>query len=585
MQILLTWEQADLLSGLRRALKLCANKGKICLFIDGLDEFEGEEGTVIGLMREIADLSPNIKLCVSSRPWAAFEKAFHNIPHILLQDLTRQDMDQYILDQFRAYGPIRHLIEKESSEFQALRSTMVERANGVFLWISLAVRTIVNDVPRSCCRNDIQKRLLQLPSDLEDLFRYLLFDYRKEENLSQRQSQIVQTMRARDQVCDATRDESVRAITLYQMALANSGSSPISDTVHQCDISTLITVCRDFADTLERSCSHLIVLGGQDRSPVRVHPRFSGVNKEVEIISEANRRVHYLHRTVRDFFVSSGVWPEVLARGNSDFDPHVALLRSHVLRLRSPLEQPEKHRRLDEWWHDDIVPAMTHARFSSPTISATQVELLDQLDQTLNWYWRKKAGDPLDNWARQAFGSYEERMKHRTPFHHPCLSLAAKVGCANYLHLKLPSGPYDFREGIPILTHALDLLISRRKTVYPLSSPSVINAILPSGQDPNQQYLDMRTKPDTPWLYALKCVREGHRRGWLQSFDADSQSSRRWVAILNLMLDHGADAAAVIGKDQWDPEITTQGVIEAVPTEYFSCNVWKLLERMRGAAE
>ena len=580
IEVLLTWEQADLLRGLYRALQLCATKGKICLFIDGLDEFEGNESTVIGLVKNIVDTSANVKICVSSRPWAAFERAFEDVPHILLQDLTRRDMVQYITDQLKTNKLTKDMVS--NAHFADLLAAAVKQADGVFLWTSLAIRSITHDLRQRCTINDLQSQLAQLPSDLEDLFRHLLFGERVRGHLLEQQSHILQTMTARDKVCDFTRDETVRAISLYQMALAHTALSTQSNvSVCQCNMLTTQTLCRDFAKLLEDSCSHLIVLGGHDKSASRVQSRSAHTTNEDEIIREANRRVHYLHRTVRDFFASSGVWREILRNSKPDFDPHIALLHSHVSRLESPLEEPEQHRRLDEWWHDDVVPAMTHARFASPA-SAKQVFLLNKLDRTLTWYWRKKAGDTLDTWARHTFATYEERMKHRTPYHNAFLSLAAKFGLSIYLHHKLQTGQYPYQAGIPILSHALDLLIDRRKTVYPLSEPSVITSILDNGGSPNQPYRNLRNKPDTPWLIALKCVREGHRRGWIHYFSPDV---KRWVKVLEVMLDYGADPNVVIEKDQWDPEITGMAVIENVAMEYFSADVWRLLGRMRAAGD
>lgn len=64
---------------------------RICLFIDGLDEYEGDsDGTyvdIVALFSEIAT-SPNIKICLSSRPWLAFEDSFLLGPTLRLEDLT-----------------------------------------------------------------------------------------------------------------------------------------------------------------------------------------------------------------------------------------------------------------------------------------------------------------------------------------------------------------------------------------------------------------------------------------------------------------------------------------------------------------
>jgi hypothetical protein len=64
---------------------------KICLFIDGLDEYEGNHGDLADIFLNLS-ASPNIKICVSSRPLLIFEDAFGNAPGLRLQDLTSPDI-------------------------------------------------------------------------------------------------------------------------------------------------------------------------------------------------------------------------------------------------------------------------------------------------------------------------------------------------------------------------------------------------------------------------------------------------------------------------------------------------------------
>lgn len=61
---------------LRRTLRQIADRedlpAKFCFFIDGLDEFEGDHLEFCGVLHSLCK-SPNVKLCVSSRPWNVFE--------------------------------------------------------------------------------------------------------------------------------------------------------------------------------------------------------------------------------------------------------------------------------------------------------------------------------------------------------------------------------------------------------------------------------------------------------------------------------------------------------------------------------
>ena len=63
---------------------------RICIFIDGIDEFEGDHRDMSMFLRSIA--SPSIKVVVSSRPVNGCLNAFKDCPTLKLQDLTRNDM-------------------------------------------------------------------------------------------------------------------------------------------------------------------------------------------------------------------------------------------------------------------------------------------------------------------------------------------------------------------------------------------------------------------------------------------------------------------------------------------------------------
>jgi len=55
--------------------ELTAKEFKVCFFIDGLDEFDGKPITLLSAIHKILEL-PNVKACLSSRPWVEFEDAF-----------------------------------------------------------------------------------------------------------------------------------------------------------------------------------------------------------------------------------------------------------------------------------------------------------------------------------------------------------------------------------------------------------------------------------------------------------------------------------------------------------------------------
>jgi hypothetical protein len=85
---------------------------RFCFFIDGLDEFDdrgeytqsiADEPKLIEFLRIFQNCSW-IKLCVSSRPWNAFEVEFTQDSQLYLymHNLTRHDIWTYVMDTFRS---------------------------------------------------------------------------------------------------------------------------------------------------------------------------------------------------------------------------------------------------------------------------------------------------------------------------------------------------------------------------------------------------------------------------------------------------------------------------------------------------
>jgi hypothetical protein len=145
---------------------------KFYFHVDGLDEYYGDSWDVVEILRDLST-APNVKLCVSSRPWNCFQDAFGRAnPHMLrLHDLTRQDIELFARENLVSFGLYADF---ESTLFDDLVQDIGDRAQGVFLWVRLVVRSlrdgIINDDPITI----LQERLRAIPSDLEKFFEQIL---------------------------------------------------------------------------------------------------------------------------------------------------------------------------------------------------------------------------------------------------------------------------------------------------------------------------------------------------------------------------------------------------------------------------
>ncbi|KAI0447575.1 hypothetical protein F4803DRAFT_269231 [Xylaria telfairii] len=161
----------DILINSPRAL----SRHKVCLFIDGLDEFEGDYWRLSQrLVKWCA--SDDIKLCVSSRPKNEFSKAFDKVPgaiRLCLHELTRTDMLHFVRDTFEKDQRYADACA-DNSECASLSRSIVYRADGVFLWVQLVVNELLVGMGNSWSLVQLQQRLDEVPNDLRLLFGQML---------------------------------------------------------------------------------------------------------------------------------------------------------------------------------------------------------------------------------------------------------------------------------------------------------------------------------------------------------------------------------------------------------------------------
>jgi len=142
---------------------------KMVMFIDGLDEFDGDPNALIQWIKDII-VRFNIKLCVGSRPWTAFSDAFEQYPTLTMQTLTAVDIQTYINGHFNTSRAFRDWQVLYPDGTEALRQDLIERADGVFLWVHVVVRELMLALKRGRNLQDLSVILNSLPTDIIDLY-------------------------------------------------------------------------------------------------------------------------------------------------------------------------------------------------------------------------------------------------------------------------------------------------------------------------------------------------------------------------------------------------------------------------------
>ena len=164
---------------------------KVFLLVDGLDEFrlsnkfddyieyEDDENSAqirrnIAAHKDIAkfflDLSTclGFKLCLSSRPLQVFEDAFSKFPCFKLQDLTLNDIRQYVDDRLRIHPRIALLsgVDRESWQVEEIANEISSNASGVFLWVKLVVNIALDSLDAGDSIQQLKEKIHKIPRSL-----------------------------------------------------------------------------------------------------------------------------------------------------------------------------------------------------------------------------------------------------------------------------------------------------------------------------------------------------------------------------------------------------------------------------------
>lgn len=143
---------------------------KICFFIDGLDEFDGD---AVGLAQYLLAASETVKILLSSRPVPGLHKEFANCGTIQLHDLTKGGIRTYVLENLTKHPRVKELWEMDELEVIDIIEMIVQKSSGVFLWVRLAVRSLTDGLRKQDGVRDLRRRLDALPANLNDFYRYM----------------------------------------------------------------------------------------------------------------------------------------------------------------------------------------------------------------------------------------------------------------------------------------------------------------------------------------------------------------------------------------------------------------------------
>ena len=297
------------------AIEWLRNDSKICLFVDGLDEFEHDHADLIAMVKDLVCRSDHVKVCVASRPWNVFQDALGQKPSLRMEDLTFDDIKSLVQSRFYADKEFEILGRRYPEFTNELLESIVKKASGVFLWVDLVVTSLLAGMRLGDRIQDFQRRLDEPPADLESLYAKILHSL--DPFYISHASQYFALVEAAED-----------PLTIAQFSIADdetpeSAIEASSDPRSTDEISLQINAmsrrlnsrCKGFLETARRL----------------------GTSPAGSVGSSSGMTVQYLHRTVRDYIKSPEAQDFLRISVNHDFDPSLQLCVAYVMQRKKTL--------------------------------------------------------------------------------------------------------------------------------------------------------------------------------------------------------------------------------------------------------
>lgn len=166
------WDLESLQSAFEAIVEQRTVSVRLCIFLDALDEHDGDNERLLDLVFRIASLQDgaivNVKLCLASRPWADFTSRLSSCPGFRIHDQTRNDIQAYTSSRLSSES------EHSTSDLDLLIGQVTNKAHGVFIWVRLVVDLLAKGLRDGSSLKVLEKRLAEMPEELKDLYAHTL---------------------------------------------------------------------------------------------------------------------------------------------------------------------------------------------------------------------------------------------------------------------------------------------------------------------------------------------------------------------------------------------------------------------------
>lgn len=431
---------------------------RFCFFIDGLDEFAGDHRKLVKLLKNWTQ-SACVKICLSSRPWNVFEYSFPSGRKLRLQDLTRHDIELYVRDELESDDDFARL-KDEDVRYQHLVTKIVDKADGVFLWVYLVVRELRNGLQNDDRIFDLELRLETLPSGLVPFFNHIL-----------------------QSIDPVYREQTARMFSIATMAPKPLGMLTYSflDDIEDEPAFALKAPVRPYT---ERE-----VQERYERTRRRLDGRCKGlleVNEDSSADSFFKYRVDFLHRTVREFLETDEIQEELGNRVNQ-FHAERSLSHACLAQIKFVPTKGEHFIKYGPLYHlvDDLafwarqMEIKAHNPRDNPMVA---------LEHVLHRHRRLPFSHPDERLENPGWIAWNPSQEIFDGEHFSLVDFAAYHGLLRYISWKLNKCPDLLHEDRTLVLSALGCIGHVSQYTF-RPNPRLVQLILERGVRPNQGHI------------------------------------------------------------------------------------------------
>jgi hypothetical protein len=493
---------------LKRALKaIVEHQRDECFFfaVDGLDEYDADGPEMALLAKVFKQLSslPHVKSVLSSRPLVTFEQSFEDCPRLRLHELTRPDITAFVEASISQHPGLQRLMVRDPSAAESFVQEIVDGSSGVFLWVQLVVSSLLEGLRNGDEIEDLQRRLHELPTDLEALYRHMW-----------------------NRIPEKYRSKASRLLRLVETATSEGGRisvlgvsfavEPDEEAVFRCPVAPLtedeMTARYEAARVqISSRCMGLVEISHLDFAPSPLNAGTFNTDLYDNVLEYSKLKhphVVFIHRTISEFIASPDV-RDKLRDAAPDFSPTQALLRSAVHRIKTYMFGGIKPPGMPKSLEALVYYALFTANQAESAAKQAQSRLLTELDHAIQQHAREYFPEHQGHWAdylveQNDVGSFKRDSTGLAKSRNTFLSLVVRHGLVHFVREQLTASPPAAtveKAGRPLLDYALRPYTPNRKP-HPFVMrrvPELVELLLEKGCDPNEEY-----KGASLWTWFLR---------------------------------------------------------------------------------